>query len=136
MGRVLSLDSQNTQGDHMYTGMVRNIHEVLYNLQLVGVVYTPPEEGEDSGNFAWQSCYDAAKAQAKPYVDTDMSGMEFGPEIPGVVDGNSIYLHVIDGDMELEDVLKYTTAQAVSRICGFIAASYWSDAACSYGERL
>ncbi len=123
----------------MYTGMCRNIHEVLYNLQLAGVVYTPPQDDEESGNFSWQACYDAAALHSIPYEGVDcgkMRGMEFGPEIPGDIEGNTIYLHVIDSDMQIENVLDYTTAQAVTRICGFIAASYWADAVATYGERL
>lgn len=125
----------------MYSGMCRNIHEVLYNLALNGVTYTPAEEGDEDGYFEWPACYNAARAHSMPYPTTPpgdpMRGMEFGTQIPGTVEGNGIYLHVISDDMQIEDVTTCTTYQAVARITGFIAASYWSDAACSgYGENL
>lgn len=123
----------------MKSTMCTGMEEIFRNFKDIGVVYQPPEDGEDHGNLVWEACWEAARVFSKPHPGHPIDflrGMEFGSEIPCDIEGDSIYLFVIADDMQIEDVKTHTTYQAIAAICGFMAKSYWGDAATSgYGEQ-
>jgi hypothetical protein len=121
----------------MKTTMCTGMEEIFRNFKDLGIVYTPPEDGEDHGNLTWDHCWEQARRFSKPhpaYPEDFLRGMEFGSEIPCDIEGDTIYLFVIHDDMQIEDVKDLTTYQAVGKICNFIAGNYWENAIGNYGE--
>ena len=120
----------------MKSTMCTGMEEIRRNLKDVGIVYEPPLDGDEHGSLVWQHCYDRAREFSRPYPNQPidpMRGMEFGPEIPCDIEGDTVYLFVIHDDLQV-DVKDMTTYQAMQAITGFIAKSYWADAIGNYGE--